>query len=472
MKKLLLLTLLSIPFLSFSQDQTNKWGFSATSGVVGYKGDYGSRIFSPSVENFGSGIIVSRFLNQNFDIDFNLLTGNHHSNFTASILSFGSNLKYKFGNSESKFKPYAKAGVLLSAFSSSKKLATASANQDLNIPLSLGVDYVFSHKIKLGILSSANFLVADEFDTKVAGGSDITFYNGLVLTYIPGEKDSDGDGVIDPEDNCIDVPGEMCTKGCPDTDKDGVADKDDKCPNLAGSVYGCPDSDGDGINDDMDKCPDLAGVVYGCPDSDGDGFADKEDACPDVAGKLNGCPDSDGDGITDAEDACPNEFGSPLANGCPDSDGDGVIDTEDECPEAFGNIENKGCPKFASNTTAFSDDGNVETILHVFFETNSSSIASEYYEELDKLITIMKKDGQLRMVIEGHTDATGGDNLNKVLSENRMKGMLNYLESKKINPNRIMSKSFGEDFPLLPNTTRAGREMNRRVTVKVISNFK
>ncbi|NRT16579.1 outer membrane protein OmpA-like peptidoglycan-associated protein [Flavobacterium sp. 28A] len=86
--------------------------------------------------------------------------------------------------------------------------------------------------------------------------------------------DSDGDGVIDRDDACIDIAGPADNKGCPypDSDNDGTLDKDDKCPTVAGPTEnnGCPwaDSDEDGVADKDDKCPTVKGTVAnnGCPE--------------------------------------------------------------------------------------------------------------------------------------------------------------------------------------------------------------
>jgi outer membrane protein OmpA-like peptidoglycan-associated protein len=54
-----------------------------------------------------------------------------------------------------------------------------------------------------------------------------------------------------------------------DTDGDGVLDRNDNCPSRPGlEIYGgCPDTDGDGIDDSRDQCPTAAGPVDtgGCP---------------------------------------------------------------------------------------------------------------------------------------------------------------------------------------------------------------
>ena len=69
-----------------------------------------------------------------------------------------------------------------------------------------------------------------------------------------------------------------------------------RSPGLA--IYnGCPDTDGDGVPDNLDKCVDVPGPAEndGCPwpDRDGDGVPDKDDKCPDVPGTVanHGCPE-------------------------------------------------------------------------------------------------------------------------------------------------------------------------------------
>lgn len=88
------------------------------------------------------------------------------------------------------------------------------------------------------------------------------------------EKDTDGDGVLDGVDECLELKGPKENKGCPykDSDNDGVLDKDDKCPTVLGikENLGCPwpDSDSDGVLDKDDKCIDVKGTFSnnGCPE--------------------------------------------------------------------------------------------------------------------------------------------------------------------------------------------------------------
>ena len=109
-----------------------------------------------------------------------------------------------------------------------------------------------------------------------------------------------------------------------------------------GSVCAVSDSDGDGLLDIEDQCVHEYGEdPYGCPmrDSDGDGFLDHNDACVDEPGLIpDGCPirDSDADGVADPVDQCietpENANGFEDADGCPEqlpqelADLDGVME--------------------------------------------------------------------------------------------------------------------------------------------------
>ncbi len=88
----------------------------------------------------------------------------------------------------------------------------------------------------------------------------------------------------------------------PDSDGDGVLDVNDNCPDVENPDQS--DLDGDSIGDACD------------PDADGDGIPDSDDNCQDLANADQ--EDADGDGQGDACDV--------------DDDGDGVLDQSDQCP--------------------------------------------------------------------------------------------------------------------------------------------
>lgn len=158
---------------------------------------------------------------------------------------------------------------------------------------------------------------------------EINFFGqSLYLSTVKVTGDTDGDGVLEPDDDsCPNERGPASNAGCPlpDRDDDGVPDGEDDCPSSTGpaSTRGCPDGDGDGVPDREDDCPDDSGPSSnsGCPpDQDGDGIPDSADRCPAEAGPglTEGCPDTDSDGVADPDDACPNESGPVWTEGCPE----------------------------------------------------------------------------------------------------------------------------------------------------------
>ncbi len=289
-----------------------------------------------------------------------------------------------------------------------------------------------------------------------------------------GCPDRDEDGVQDSEDECPDDPGKVEYNGCPDRDGDTIIDKEDACPDEPGPVAtkGCPDADGDGIIDSEDLCPQKPGDVEhkGCPDTDGDGLYDNEDRCVDEFGPTDnfGCPygDLDKDGIFDKEDRCPDTPGPKENNGCPygDLDGDGVTDNVDECPNTPGLPENNGCPKL--------EEEEEEILQAAFdnleFESGKSVIRSTSYESLDSLASLLVKKPDWKLRIAGHTDNVGAASSNMRLSKNRSNAVKDYLNSRGVAEDRFIVEWYGEDKPIAPNNTAAGRQKNRRVEMEVV----
>ena len=71
--------------------------------------------------------------------------------------------------------------------------------------------------------------------------------------------------------------------------------------------------------------------------------------------------------------------------------------------------------------------------------------------------------------IEGHTDATGPDEYNMKLGEDRAMAVRNYLHDQHgIALNRMQVISYGETKPVADNKTKDGRAQNRRVVIKVL----
>ena len=343
---------------------------------------------------------------------------------------------------------------------------------DVQVPLGGGIDIRMADNAYLTWQSELR-LSSDENKHNLHHSIGFKYFFGSKKDMPPPvPADRDMDGIVDSLDRCPDVPGLAAFDGCPDTDNDGIQDSEDRCPEYPGlrNLQGCPDTDGDGVADTDDECPNEPGPAAnnGCPvrDRDGDGIPDDNDDCPDEAGlaALNGCPDRDDDGIADKDDDCPDDAGLRRFGGCPDSDGDGVRDPDDACPSTAGPASNNGCPVIEAE-----DQETLEFAMQaVQFEHGSARLTRASYAILDDIVDILNKYNEYRLEISGHTDDTGAADFNQRLSERRAKACFDYLVSRNISVRRLSYVGFGEERPIADNTSRSGRQLNRRVEFNMI----
>ncbi len=109
-------------------------------------------------------------------------------------------------------------------------------------------------------------------------------------------------------------------------------------------------------------------------------------------------------------------------------------------------------------------------LKNIFFDTKKFVLKPESIIELDKIILLLNDNPKLKIQISGHTDNVGLAKDNFTLSNNRAKAVVGYLLSKGINTVRPTYKGFGATIPLADNKTEAGKALNRRTELSVISN--
>jgi outer membrane protein OmpA-like peptidoglycan-associated protein len=236
----------------------------------------------------------------------------------------------------------------------------------------------------------------------------------------------------------------------PDTDGDGLIDAEDACPNIPGEDgKGCPwgDKDADNIKDNVDKCPDVAGIEPdGCPDPDPDkdGILAPADQCPDVAGVApDGCPDTDPDkdGIPSDVDKCPDQ--PETVNGFEDADG-----CPDEVPEEV--------KKFTG------------VIEGIYFDLGKATIRARSHQVLNAAVKLLGDYPSLKLRISGHTDSTGTRERNLDLSAERAESVKTYMVEQGVDASRLETVGVGPDKPIGDNKTKQGRAENRRIEFEVI----
>ena len=82
---------------------------------------------------------------------------------------------------------------------------------------------------------------------------------------------------------------------------------------------------------------------------------------------------------------------------------------------------------------------------------------------IDRAVQNLKRNPQMSVLIEGHTDSVGAEDYNMGLSVRRAQAVKDYMISQGIAKERLTKKGFGESQPLESNDTKEGRAQNRRV---------
>jgi outer membrane protein OmpA-like peptidoglycan-associated protein len=103
--------------------------------------------------------------------------------------------------------------------------------------------------------------------------------------------------------------------------------------------------------------------------------------------------------------------------------------------------------------------------LNILFETGKSDIQQESLPIVDQIFELMKSDATLKISIEGHTDNVGDAAINKKLSNDRAKAVMDALITKGIDKTRMSFVGWGQEKPVADNRTEEGRTKNRRVEI-------
>lgn len=285
-------------------------------------------------------------------------------------------------------------------------------NAQFTIPMGLGVKANLSDRMVLGLEGGIRPGFTDYLDgvSQAGNPADKDWYGfaGATISFRIVERDADRDGVVDSRDLCPNIPGAMKDRGCPDSDGDGVVDAKDDCPLLAGK------------------------------------------------NRFKGCPDSDGDGIADHEDTCPDQVGIAANGGCPD------LETE-----TMEIIKEEGTP--TAVTTDSQQSIEIWQDQAVYFETNRSMLLPDAATTLNTLIPILSNNKEYQLQISGYTDSVGDEKDNLQLSEQRAKACFYYLLSKGISAAQMQIVALGEAQPVATNYNAMGRQLNRRVELKLLN---
>ncbi|MCF6350139.1 MAG: OmpA family protein [Flavobacteriaceae bacterium] len=294
----------------------------------------------------------------------------------------------------------------------------------------LGLRYKLSKRLDIELRQTLNFNNEDHLDATISQKQNFeTFFTtNLGLVFKLNKKDSES---IVWQDTVEKVVEEVVEEEKPDF----------------------KDTDGDGVIDQLDKDPNTpkGAITY-----------------------SNGIAvDTDKDGVIDFYDKCPLVFGLKELEGCPsekDTDGDGVKDTIDLCPDIVGPIENRGCPVSTNTITEIEKTTIINLAKNIYFPSGKANLIDSSKKELDKIASIMMNYENISFIIEGHTDSGGKRDYNLKLSQDRADTVKQYLINFGVNSGTLTAIGYGFSVPKYNNFTSDGRQLNRRVEIKVKEN--
>jgi outer membrane protein OmpA-like peptidoglycan-associated protein len=102
------------------------------------------------------------------------------------------------------------------------------------------------------------------------------------------------------------------------------------------------------------------------------------------------------------------------------------------------------------------------------YKISSANLEQSSLGTLDKLLSMMKDNPQIKIEIAGHTDSTGSKEFNMKLSWMRSESVADWLIRNGISSKRIVTKGYGDTKPVADNTTDEGRRKNRRTEILII----
>jgi outer membrane protein OmpA-like peptidoglycan-associated protein len=105
----------------------------------------------------------------------------------------------------------------------------------------------------------------------------------------------------------------------------------------------------------------------------------------------------------------------------------------------------------------------------ITFKVGSATLSNDAKQTLDGIAgQVSGLNSGFLVELQGFTDTTGSENVNNALSQRRAESVKRYLVTKNVPLHRISIIGLGEANPVADNKTRAGREQNRRVEVRVL----
>ncbi len=101
----------------------------------------------------------------------------------------------------------------------------------------------------------------------------------------------------------------------------------------------------------------------------------------------------------------------------------------------------------------------------VLFDFDKAVIKESFKPELDRIAELLKKNPDVRVFVDGHTDTVGPAEYNMDLSKRRAQAVADYLVARGVAPDRLTVRAFGETELAVPTPDETPEPRNRRVEI-------
>ncbi len=105
---------------------------------------------------------------------------------------------------------------------------------------------------------------------------------------------------------------------------------------------------------------------------------------------------------------------------------------------------------------------------NVTFDTDEYQVRPAFGDVLDSVATVLTEFDKTLIEVTGHTDSTGSDGYNQLLSERRADAVADRLREREVSPGRVITRGYGESRPIASNADEDGRQQNRRVELMLV----
>jgi len=116
------------------------------------------------------------------------------------------------------------------------------------------------------------------------------------------------------------------------------------------------------------------------------------------------------------------------------------------------------------------EGNNINLIMpgNITFSSGNATLEQNFLSVLDSVVLVLNEFNKTLVVVAGHTDSSGSNELNQRLSERRAQSVSTYLTAAGVLNDRVEVIGFGEEQPVASNKTEEGKELNRRVEITLL----